>query len=742
MNKRFAHTAVMLALAALSTAALAQDAFDSEPPGRVGRVALAQGKVSISGGGDSATDALVNWPVTSRNLITTAPGGRTEVRVGSTAIRVDGDSSLEVTELDDDSLRLRLHYGSASIRILSDEVLPEFELSTPQGRVRMLRPGRLRVDAERVADTSVVSVFDGEARVEGGGASLTIRAGRSAELRDDDVRTLQAQRDGFDDWALERDRALDGARSARYVGTEMTGYEELDRYGSWQDDLEYGPLWIPSVATSWVPYRDGRWSWISPWGWTWVDNAPWGYAPFHYGRWVQVRNRWAWAPGRVERRPMWAPALVGWVGGSGWSVNFHQHGTRPATGWYPLGPRDHYVPHYRLSDERLRRLNSWSWREGRGRRDRDGDGRPDYRNRGLTVVPQAHFGQRGSVVVPNAPRATPSQALPATPGTAPGAPQGWRERANPRPIADRDRDGIPDRVDRDRDGDGIPNRVDSRDDARANAPVRTRDDRDGDGIRNRFDRDRDGDGIPNRVDSRDDARANAPVRTRGDRDADGIRNRFDRDREGDGIPNRVDSRDDARANAPVRTRGDRDADGIRNRFDRDRDGDGIPNVAERHDGARNNQWRERGRDERAARGERPSVVAAPVQPPVVTPPAALPTPVVTPPAQPRPEPGQPGVGFQGERGMRGDRGDRGERADRADRTERFEGRRERPQPMAPMPQPAMQVPAAPQAIAPPAPRAMPMPAPATAPSAPPPGRGRFEQRTETPDGDRRPDKMR
>lgn len=475
MNKRIAKTAVMLALTALSTVALAQaqlqDRLETEPPGRVGRVSLTQGKVSITGDvGDTATDALVNWPVTTRNLITTEPNGRTEVRIGSTAIRVDGDSSLEVTELDDDSVRLRLHYGSASIRILSEDVLPEFELSTPQGRVRMLRPGRLRVDAERVRDTSVVSVFEGEAQVDGGGASLTIRAGRSAELRDDDVRTLQARRDAFDDWALERDRLIDGSRSARYVTTDMTGYEELDRHGTWQENLEYGPLWIPSVSTSWVPYRDGRWTWIAPWGWTWVDNAPWGYAPFHYGRWVQVRNRWAWAPGRIDRRPVWSPALVGWVGGSGWSVNFHSHGSRPATGWYPLGPRDHYVPHYRLSDERLRRLNSWTWRD---RRDRDRDGKPDYRRDGLTVVPHANFGQRGPIVVPNVPRATPPQALPTTPGAAPPPPQAWRDRSTAR--RDTDRDGIPDRFDRDRDGDGIANRVDG--------------DRDGDGIPNSVDRD-------------------------------------------------------------------------------------------------------------------------------------------------------------------------------------------------------------------------------------------------------------
>ncbi|WP_051933705.1 DUF6600 domain-containing protein [Massilia sp. BSC265] len=651
MNKRFAKTAVMLALTALSTGVLAQDTLETEPPGRVGRVSLAQGKVSISGDvGESATEALVNWPVTTRNLITTEPNGRTEVRIGSTAVRIDGDSSLEVTELDDDSVRLRLHYGSASIRILSEDVLPEFELSTPQGRVRMLKPGRLRVDAERVRDTSVVSVFDGEAQVIGAGASLTIRAGRSAELRDDDVRTLQARRDAFDDWALARDREIDGSRSAQYVTTEMTGYEELDRHGTWQDDLEYGPLWIPAVTSSWVPYRDGRWTWIAPWGWTWVDNAPWGYAPFHYGRWVHVKNRWAWAPGHKHhhgRRPVWSPALVGWVGGSGWSASFNLHGARPATGWYPLGPRDHYVPHYRLSDERLRRLNSWSWRDRKDgdRRDRNHDGIPDYRQRGLTVVPHANFGQRGPIVVPNVPRATVPGALPTTPGAAPPPPLGWRDRAARR---DSDRDGIRDRFDRDRDGDGIPNRVDS----------------DPGGIRHRA-----------------------------DLDGDGIRNRFDRDRDGDGIPNRV-----------------------------DRDG-----------------W---GRD-RSERGQRPPVLTtnpAP-RPPVAATPGQLPFQpgAITTSPPPAPAVVQEPVRPQWGRGRDHDRAERAERWDRGDRGERFEGRRERPQPMMAMPQPAVPSMPAPQAVAPSPPpvrMAPPPPAPMAAPPAAQPAHRRFERRPEILDNNR------
>ena len=162
----------------------------------------------------------------------------TELRVGSTSVRLDGDSSLEVIELDDDNIRLRLHYGSASVRILNPDVLRGFEVLTPQARVRMQQPGRLRIDTERVRDTSMVNVFDGVALVEAAGSQLTVRAGKRAEVTDDDMRTASAVQDAFDSWSFSRDRIEDNSASARYVTSEMTGYEDLDRFL----DLLGGPL--------------------------------------------------------------------------------------------------------------------------------------------------------------------------------------------------------------------------------------------------------------------------------------------------------------------------------------------------------------------------------------------------------------------------------------------------------------------------------------------------------------------
>jgi hypothetical protein len=120
---------------------------------------------------------------------------------------------------------------------------------------------------------------------------------------------------------------------------------------------QYGAVWVPrAVPVGWAPYRSGRWAWIAPWGWTWIDEAPWGFAPFHYGRWAFVGGIWCWVPGRFVARPVYAPALVGWIGRPGWSVTV-SIGTVPAVGWFPLAPREVYVPAHRHSHAYVRNVN-------------------------------------------------------------------------------------------------------------------------------------------------------------------------------------------------------------------------------------------------------------------------------------------------------------------------------------------------------------------------------------------------
>src|SRR5438094_2623843 len=154
--------------------------------------------------------------------------------------------------------------------------------------------------------------------------------------------------DGLDRWAAERDLKEDHSVSAKYVSRDMVGYDDLDDYGDWRDEPEYGHVWYPrEVAIGWAPYSYGYWNWVGPWGWTWVDYSPWGFAPYHYGRWNYFGGRWGWCPGPAFGYPVYGPAFVGFFGGGfGFGV-----------GWFPLGFGEPFFPWFRCRHDFVERIN-------------------------------------------------------------------------------------------------------------------------------------------------------------------------------------------------------------------------------------------------------------------------------------------------------------------------------------------------------------------------------------------------
>jgi hypothetical protein len=69
-----------------------------------------------------------------------------------------------------------------------------------------------------------------------------------------------------------------------------------------------------------------------------------------------VQSRWAWVPGPRAVRPVYAPALVAFVGGNNFSVAL-SFGSGGGVGWFPLGPGDVYRPAYVTSREYFTRVN-------------------------------------------------------------------------------------------------------------------------------------------------------------------------------------------------------------------------------------------------------------------------------------------------------------------------------------------------------------------------------------------------
>src|SRR5262249_29797440 len=78
--------------------------------------------------------------------------------------------------------------------------------------------------------------------------------------------------------------------------------------------------------------------------------------PYHYGRWANRNNHWVWVPPQRDLRPVYAPALVAFVGGTELGVAIGQQSRAPV-GWFPLGPREAYVPPYTADRDYYRRLN-------------------------------------------------------------------------------------------------------------------------------------------------------------------------------------------------------------------------------------------------------------------------------------------------------------------------------------------------------------------------------------------------
>ena len=335
-------------------------------PGRAARLSFVEGAVSFQPGSvEDWVQATLNRPLTTGDRLWTDADGRAEVHLGSTAMRLSGRTNFSFINLDDHTAQVQLSVGTLSVRVrrlADDEVV---EVDTPQAALSLLRPGEYRVDVNEQGDTTIVSVRSGQAEATAGQAFTIhprdqVRIANSADggAPAFDRRDIPPS-DPFDNWCAERDRREDFSQSAKYVSRDTPGYADLDQAGTWRTVPDYGPVWAPaSVPPGWAPYRFGHWAWIAPWGWTWVDDAPWGYAPFHYGRWVFVGGGWAWVPGPVVPavRPVYAPALVAWVGGPGFGVAVGIGGPA-AVGWFPLGPREVFVPAYRYSPAYVERIN-------------------------------------------------------------------------------------------------------------------------------------------------------------------------------------------------------------------------------------------------------------------------------------------------------------------------------------------------------------------------------------------------
>ena len=347
--------------ATLAWSSLAQ--AQSEPPGRVGRLAFTNGTVSFHDNEQSDwTPAVVNTPLSTGDSLWTEPNARSEISLAGTRIRMAGATQLDMLAVDDTQTRLQVDQGRIDIKTQSMDTNQPYQITTPRGTISLLQQGDYYVEAGSTQDPTRLGVRAGAAQIQSlNGQVLAVRAGEVGELSGDaatpQLRTIQSAPPPQPAAWADRDRQVIYDQPPQYLSSGVTGYEDLNQYGTWINDGSYGEVWVPrSVPSGWAPYRTGHWSYVQPWGWTWIDDQPWGFAPYHYGRWANSGDRWMWVPPQREARPVYAPALVAFVGGIELAATLSRQSSAPV-GWFPLGPREAYVPSYTTNRDYYQRIN-------------------------------------------------------------------------------------------------------------------------------------------------------------------------------------------------------------------------------------------------------------------------------------------------------------------------------------------------------------------------------------------------
>jgi hypothetical protein len=325
-----------------------------DPPGRVARLSYIYGSSSYRPGGvDDWAPVDFNRPLTTGDHLFVEVGGTAELQIGCGALRMNQATSLEFLNLDDSNVQLRLSEGSLLIHLRYLSGQESFEVDTPNLAFSLMSTGVYRIDVKPDLSATIVTVRDGQGELTGPDQAFSLNAGQQMRVTGTDQASYQPSDvpppDYLDTWSAGRDQKEDQSPSARYVSRQLIGYQDLDQYGSWRTTPEYGAVWVPNgTPAGWAPYHNGHWLWVDPWGWTWVDDAQWGFAPFHYGRWAYVGGYWGWVPGPLAARPVYAPALVAWVGGGA---------VAGGVAWFALGPREVFVPSYHTSPVYLNQVN-------------------------------------------------------------------------------------------------------------------------------------------------------------------------------------------------------------------------------------------------------------------------------------------------------------------------------------------------------------------------------------------------
>jgi hypothetical protein len=305
-------------------------------PVRLARFSYVQGNVTWrASDSDNWSDAAENLPLRQSAQIWVSTGGRAEVQFDDGSLLRLGSGAIVTlqtlySDVDGEFTEIQMNAGLATLRTRTNH--STYQIDTPFVSVKAAGPSNVRVGVDNSVE---IAVHSGAVTIQGAQGNEEISSGDYVQLSNADASYQVEDIPGMDSWDIwnnARDAELADSESASHLPSNIALVAgDLDTYGTWHQDVTYGWVWCPrGVATSWRPYYQGHWVWVSPFGWTWVSSERWGWAPYHYGTWIHLAYGWSWVPGPANQ--YWCPAVV----------NFSEYNGRIA--WCPLGPREVQYP--------------------------------------------------------------------------------------------------------------------------------------------------------------------------------------------------------------------------------------------------------------------------------------------------------------------------------------------------------------------------------------------------------------
>ena len=243
------------------------------------RVSLINGEVNLKRNGSQEWEAIrLNYPLVEGDTLTTGKDSRLEIQIDArNYLRLAQGSSLRIVTLRDEGIAVSLVEGTAAVRLAKfDRSKEYFEIDAPKSTLAAEKTGLYRIDVSTEGRVRLTVRDGGSARIYSDTSGFALRDGRSAELvltgetAGDWELLAAAPRDAIDEWVNDRERFLAQRikQDSRYFDEYVWGAEDLDAYGDWSYNDEYGWTWRPHASVisayhDWAPYRHGSWTWVS-----------------------------------------------------------------------------------------------------------------------------------------------------------------------------------------------------------------------------------------------------------------------------------------------------------------------------------------------------------------------------------------------------------------------------------------------------------------------------------------------